>query len=184
MVFSLHITIVVQAPHLSFCVRPTGMLANMWAPPAEPSDDFNLPEYAYHTCSTKLDDWVLVPHPVHDMNRDVHKILFPFDVIKAVACGSKYRCPFFYLSRTYSCWGTQVCQAWPEGPQGAEHGADDDSIQLVGNVLGRWPLARQPLRSLFQRVREFFACTTIRHPWSARIALRQLRPICWRVSSK
>ena len=34
------------------------------------------------------------------MNRDVHKILFPFDVIKAVACGSKYRSPFFHLSRT------------------------------------------------------------------------------------
>ena len=78
-----------------------------------------------------------MPHPVHDMNRDVHKILFPFDVIKAVACGSKYRCPFFYLSRTYSCWGTQVCQAWPEDPQGAEHGADDDSSQLVGNVRTR-----------------------------------------------
>ena len=63
----------------------------MWAPAAEPSDDFDPPEFGYHTCCTTLDDWEPMSHSMHNVS--------PL-VVAAASCIRTGRMPSCLLSRT------------------------------------------------------------------------------------
>ena len=135
-----------MTPPFFFFYRSTGLSEDetMWVPAVNATGVFKPPKHAYHACRPDLDDFSFVPHVVHRLDRVTHLILFLLEVVKAVACGSKCRSPFFHLSLTHA--GALKWSALGQQNRGEKSTAQmmtrvdlaemyEDGVLLPGNLI-------------------------------------------------